>query len=52
MQADTTSSAIRVENPDNILHRIAHGMFGGYFNISGEAGGNYSPDLNDNIGPF
>ncbi|XP_062206347.1 uncharacterized protein LOC133908371 [Phragmites australis] len=48
----TVGSAIGVENQDDIFHRVAHGMFGGYVNTSGEAGGNYSPSLDDHLSLF
>ena len=52
VQAHTIGSATGDENPDETLSRIAQGMFVGYVNASGSAGGSYSPDLDGGLTPF
>ncbi|KAL6867238.1 hypothetical protein ACP4OV_015262 [Aristida adscensionis] len=44
--------AMRTENPQQTLERIAHGFFYGYGNGNTSAGGSFSPNLNDDLPPF
>ncbi|KAL6645213.1 hypothetical protein ACP70R_016821 [Stipagrostis hirtigluma subsp. patula] len=47
--AGTYGSVAGVESPEDTLHRIAHGVFGGPVNATASGGGNYSPPQDDDF---